>query len=267
MRSVRLLVALLLAFYDAAATLADTAGRSCSLRARPMRCARTHRPPSRRLLGRVRRPAPHRRRQLPPGALHRLGRDVAAPAHRFRDRRVTPTSNGRAASSRAFFKPARRRVRSMTGLIGHRDRRHYHLRTTMNSIRHPRDALQRADLQPGLQAGRRQPRRGRRLRRCDRGRIAVSPMAASSWSASSARRVFPRGEPGLDPSASSRRPRSSGTRREPRQQRGGRTFAGIPGSPRPPRRSPTLRVRSERRGVAAAHRRIAHALPDHPRRS
>jgi len=233
MRSVRLLVALLLAFY-AAATLADTAGQVM------FAYGETHALRAGRIV------------HLRAGSSVESGDQLHTGVDSYLQVRFTdwgvmslrPRTDfvideyayeQRAGGvERAFFSLLAGGVRSMTGLIGHRDRRHYHLRTTMNSIgirgTHYSVLICNQDCklddgslgEDGVYGG------------VIEGRIAVSPYGGKQLE-----REFGAGEyfrvasPASTPERFFTPPTFFWDRREPQANAGGRTFAGIPWKPAP----------------------------------
>lgn len=233
MRSVRLLVGLLLAFY-AAASLADTAGQVM------FAYGETHALRAGRII------------QLRAGSSVESGDQLHTGVDSYLQVRFTdwgvmslrPRTDfvideyayeQRAGGvERAFFSLLTGGVRSMTGLIGHRDRRQYRLRTTMNSIgirgTHYSVLICNQDCklddgslgEDGVYGG------------VVEGRIAVSPYGGKQLE-----REFGAGEyfrlagPTSIPEPFFTPPPFFWDRREPQASAGGRTFAGIPWKPAP----------------------------------
>jgi hypothetical protein len=233
MRSVRLLVALLLAFY-AAAALADTAGQIM------FAYGETHALRAGRII------------QLHAGSSVESGDQLHTGVDSYLQVRFTdwgvmslrPRTDfvideyayeQRAGGvERAFFSLIAGGVRSVTGLIGHRDRRQYRLRTTMNSIgirgTHYSVLICNRDCklddgslgEDGVYGG------------VIEGRIAVSPYGGKQLE-----REFGAGEyfrlagPTSIPEPFFTPPSFFWDRREPQANAGGRTFAGIPWKPTP----------------------------------
>jgi hypothetical protein len=232
MRSVRLLVALLLAFY-AAAVLADTAGQVM------FAYGETHALRAGRIV------------QLHAGSSVESGDQLHTGVESYLQVRFTdwgvmslrPRTDfvideyayeQRAGGvERAFFSLIAGGVRSVTGLIGHRDRRHYRLRTTMNSIgirgTHYSVLICNQDWklddgslgEDGVYGG------------------VVEAIAVSPYGGKQLEREFGAGEYFRLASAAAvpepffTPPSFFWDRREPTASAGGRTFAGIPWKPAP----------------------------------
>jgi len=233
MRSVRLLVALLLAVY-AAATLADTAGQVM------FAYGETHALRGGRIV------------QLHAGSSVESGDQLHTGVESYLQVRFTdwgvmslrPRTDfvideyayeQRAGGvERAFFSLLTGGVRSLTGLIGHRDRRHYRLRTAMTSIgirgTHYSVLICNQDCklddgslgEDGVYGG------------VIEGRIAVSPYGGKQLEREfGAGEYFRLASPTSMPEPFFSPPSFFWDRREPQASAGGRTFAGIPWRPAP----------------------------------
>jgi len=233
MRTVRLLVALLLVFY-AAAGLADTAGQVM------FAYGETHALRAGRII------------QLHAGSSVESGDQLHTGVDSYLQVRFTdwgamslrPRTDfvideyayeQRAGGvERAFFSLLTGGVRSLTGLIGHRDRRHYRLRTTMNSIgirgTHYSVLICNQDCklddgslgEDGVYGG------------VIEGRIAVSPYGGKQLEREfGAGEYFRLASPTSTPEPFFSPPSFFWDRRDPQASAGGRTFAGIPWKPAP----------------------------------
>jgi hypothetical protein len=233
MRSVRLLVALFLAFY-AAATLADTAGQVL------FAYGETHALRDGRII------------QLHAGSSVESGDQLHTGVESYLQVRFTdwgvmslrPRTDfvideyayeqRAGGAERAFFSLLAGGVRSVTGLIGHRDRRQYRLRTTMNSIgirgTHYSVLICNRDCklddgslgEDGVYGG------------VTEGRIAVSPYGGKQLEREfGAGEYFRLASPTSVPEPFVNPPAFFWDRHEPQAGAGGRTFAGIPWKPAP----------------------------------